>query len=547
MDLRPLRASADQAYAAVSAPDVAARTSLTEWVELLTQVQEAVNVLQAVHMVAMAHVSAIEDVALEDGTIVEEHRGLGHQRLDAPGLVAGRLGLSDQAAAQRMDCAISLVTRTPALVAAMASGALDAFRASVVCDELDDAPPAVAAEVVERMAEHLAYETAGPLRRRARRILGGVAPEVLARRAATVRERRGLHRSIEALGLDQWRGWYPVEQSRSAWAAVDAVAQEYLREGRAETIDQARADAHMDLLLAQVTATVHLHATVPAGSTEQASPPEGSPAPDGSAPGDHTDAALVEVGGLGAPGTSFVSRSWLSEIGTPASAPLHCHPSTGALLGGVVSDAHSPRQRTTGGPRPADAPVQSTGAPPLSRAYRPPPSMQALVRLRDGRCRFPGCTVSARFCDIDHVVPWPDGPTSPDNLICLCRRHHRVKQRLRWSVRVALDGTVTWCDPSGRVTTTLPVDHLHQVPDGQAVDVELPEQPGPRGLPLTTGPDTWSLLDDVLLRQLLEAGAGDPTRGRRAEPSSPRVDVWFPTGMVANLPSPPPRSDLPPF
>ncbi len=29
--------------------------------------------------------------------------------------------------------------------------------------------------------------------------------------------------------------------------------------------------------------------------------------------------------------------------------------------------------------------------------------------------------------DLDHVVPWPDGPTTVANLVALCRRHHRLK------------------------------------------------------------------------------------------------------------------------
>ena len=86
--------------------------------------------------------------------------------------------------------------------------------------------------------------------------------------------------------------------------------------------------------------------------------------------------------------------------------------------------------------------------------------MAKRVKARDRRCRFPGCTVAAVFCDLDHVRPWPTGPTADTNLICLCRRHHRVKQRPRWRVTLAADGTLTWTDPTGRVRTTAPADAL---------------------------------------------------------------------------------------
>ncbi len=69
--------------------------------------------LAAVQTLAMAHVAAIEDVALEDGTIVEQHRGLGHQRLDAPALVSDQLGVSDAVACSRVGAAVDLVTRLP--------------------------------------------------------------------------------------------------------------------------------------------------------------------------------------------------------------------------------------------------------------------------------------------------------------------------------------------------------------------------------------------------------------------------------------------------
>lgn len=49
------------------------------------------------------------------------------------------------------------------------------------------------------------------------------------------------------------------------------------------------------------------------------------------------------------------------------------------------------------------------------------------LRDRDGECAFPTCAAPAERCDIDHVIPVPEGPTEGDNLRHLCRRHHRAK------------------------------------------------------------------------------------------------------------------------
>ncbi len=65
--------------------------------------------------------------------------------------------------------------------------------------------------------------------------------------------------------------------------------------------------------------------------------------------------------------------------------------------------------------------------------YAISPALAERIRLRDGTCRHPGCSVDARDCDIDHVIafnradPALGGPTLEWNLMCLCRKHHREK------------------------------------------------------------------------------------------------------------------------
>jgi hypothetical protein len=54
------------------------------------------------------------------------------------------------------------------------------------------------------------------------------------------------------------------------------------------------------------------------------------------------------------------------------------------------------------------------------------PALRRALTIRDHCCRFPGCTES-RFVDAHHIHHWCDGgETKLENLVLLCRRHHRL-------------------------------------------------------------------------------------------------------------------------
>jgi hypothetical protein len=100
---------------------------------------------------------------------------------------------------------------------------------------------------------------------------------------------------------------------------------------------------------------------------------------------------------------------------------------------------------------------QGLGPPPATPGYSPGAELDRFVRLRDRRCRFPGCRRRARVCDLDHRTAWPHGSTSHTNLCCLCEHHHRLKhQAPGWTFTDGDDGTLVITTPSGQVLTSHP-------------------------------------------------------------------------------------------
>lgn len=68
-----------------------------------------------------------------------------------------------------------------------------------------------------------------------------------------------------------------------------------------------------------------------------------------------------------------------------------------------------------------------------------PSALRRALDFRDRGCRFPGCGL--RFTDAHHIEHWADGgETCLDNLVSLCRRHHRAVHEGGFTVEWAGDG-----------------------------------------------------------------------------------------------------------
>ncbi len=80
-----------------------------------------------------------------------------------------------------------------------------------------------------------------------------------------------------------------------------------------------------------------------------------------------------------------------------------------------------------------------------------PPRLRLALQSRDEGCRYPGCSVPAARTDGHHVQHWNEGgPTTLDNLVSLCRFHHRRHHEGRFHIRRAGLGDFTFTAADGR-------------------------------------------------------------------------------------------------
>ena len=78
-----------------------------------------------------------------------------------------------------------------------------------------------------------------------------------------------------------------------------------------------------------------------------------------------------------------------------------------------------------------------------------PPAIRRALASRDRRCRFPGC--ESRHCDAHHLRHWADGgATRLENLLLLCRRHHRAVHEDGFTVELRDDRETRFFWPDGR-------------------------------------------------------------------------------------------------
>jgi hypothetical protein len=101
-----------------------------------------------------------------------------------------------------------------------------------------------------------------------------------------------------------------------------------------------------------------------------------------------------------------------------------------------------------------------------------PPAVRRALEVRDRGCRFPGCGL--RFTDAHHIKHWADGgETGLNNLLLLCRHHHRLLHEEGWKIEWwGKDRQPAFIDPKGQTHLGRPREAPELPPDPVAALIE---------------------------------------------------------------------------
>jgi hypothetical protein len=313
--------------------------------------------------------------------------------------VAVALGWTRNQAAHRLHLAVAVTKRLPDTLAALARGDLDLRQVEAIEDLTSPLSVETARAVEAAVLPRAVGWNTSELRRAVRRVIARLDPDGVKERAEVRRQ----DRRVEFIPMDdcmaELRAYLPAADATRIYQRLGAFAKA-AAPGDERTMDQRRADAFTDLML---------------------------------------DTANGKNSGV------------LIQVTVPASTLMGLDEQSGELAGYGEITAEQVREIAAGDATwkriltdPASGNVLDYGR----KTYSPPAALADHVRARDKHCIFPGCLRPAKNCDIDHRIPYPEGPTSEDNLACLCRHHHRLKHEGGWTLDKR-DGQYVWTSPTG--------------------------------------------------------------------------------------------------
>jgi hypothetical protein len=339
------------------------------------------------------------------------------------------LRLATGTAQAQLDRAAALDAHLAPTRALWEQGALDERRVAVIVDGTRHLSAEVAAGVQTRVLPAAPGQTAAQLRAAVRRAVIDADPAGAEDRHRAAHADRGVQLYPEPDGMATLSATMSAPEAVGCFERLTRLARG-LGADDPRSMDARRADLLAGLILGRI---------VPADVAE---PSSAAPAaPD-----------VVRPVGPSAPLVHVVI-----DFDTLRGAAEHAADLAG--YGPITADAARAVAADAVWRRIVTDPLTGTVIDVGRTTYRPPTALADLVRARDGTCRFPGCRRSAAGCELDHLVPFPDGPTSAGNLADECSRHHHLKHDTDWHVVALPDGALEWTSPTGATYRTYPRDH----------------------------------------------------------------------------------------
>jgi hypothetical protein len=371
--------------------------SQKERVDALLVIEQHRAWLDGLQQQVLAEVSAGDTG--EDGWIKEE--------------VACALGLSPVTAGSKLKNAEQLCSRLPATLGLLLDGRISELQARAVTEASYVLPDRTLPAYEDRVLKRAPEQTLKQLKDVVRRAQHRLDPASAEERTQRVRADRTVRVTDAGDGMAWLSALLPAEHAQACLLKIDAAARLAPKEDQ-RTLEQRRADVLVDAILGGLSGEL--------------------PTRHGLQPNISVIVSLDTLAGIeDEPG-------WLDGYG----------PITADTARALAADETGTWRRLVIDP--IFGQVIDYG---ITR-YRPPSHLAELVIARDGTCVFPPCNRPARSCDLDHVVPFPDGDTSAENIGPGCRRDHRLKHQAGWQVRRNPNGTTTWTSPHGREYTNHP-------------------------------------------------------------------------------------------
>jgi hypothetical protein len=331
----------------------------------------------------------------------------------------------------------ALTRDLPATFAALSEGRFSYRHAQVLIDE------AAGLEVEDRAAiERVALGVAGTVtvsqfRTRVRKLREKRTPESMVERVREAHTLRELTLEPARDGMAYLTLFTGAVEATAIYDRATAAAVRASADGDPRTMTQLRVDLAVDALLER-DSTLGLSRTQ---LEELGLEPE--------------EAARIQEAEFG----PFAGIVPTVIVTVPVQTLLGgCEP--GALEGVGPIDAATARRLTAQAPslfRLLTDPESGVALSMSRTSYRIPDGLRRWLRIRDGSCRFPMCTIRTSHSDIDHTRDWLlDGPTDHDNLAHLSRGHHTLKHHGGWKLRQTRAGNLEWTSYLGRRYRTEP-------------------------------------------------------------------------------------------